>query len=65
MIKHQSGETASKIWNSKRWFSYFKVSWNIHLHTVFELCNAHKLDSLCVVIMIGLHWSNWWYLCHC
>jgi hypothetical protein len=34
------------------------VSWNSHLHTPFELCNAHKLDSLSVIIMTGLHWGN-------
>jgi hypothetical protein len=44
MIKPPSGEIASKIRNSKRWYPYFKVSWNFHLHNLFELFNAHKLD---------------------
>jgi hypothetical protein len=58
MIKPPSGETPSKIQNSKRWYPYFKVSWNFYLHNLFELCNAHKLDSLSILIMIGLHWVN-------
>jgi hypothetical protein len=56
MIKPPSGETTSKIQN--RWYLYFKVTWNFYLHNLFELCNAHKVDSLSVLIMIGLHWSN-------
>jgi hypothetical protein len=58
MIKPPSGEIPRKIQYSKRWYPYFKVSWNFHLHTPFELCNAHKLDSLFVLIMIGLYWGN-------
>jgi hypothetical protein len=58
MIKPPSGDIPSKIRYSKRWYPYFKVSWNSHLHTHFKLCNAHKLDSLSVIIMIGLHWGN-------
>jgi hypothetical protein len=61
MIKPPSDETPSKIRNNKRWYPYFKVRWNIHLLTVLQLCNAHKLDCLSIVIMLGLHWSNWWY----
>jgi hypothetical protein len=58
MIKPPSGEIPSKIRYSKRWYPYFKVSWNSHLHTLFELWNAHKLDSLSVIIMTRLHWAN-------
>jgi hypothetical protein len=58
MIKPPSGETSSKIRHSKRWYPYFKVSCNFHLHNLFELCNAHKLDSMSVFIMIGLYWGN-------
>jgi hypothetical protein len=58
MIKPPSGETTSKIRNSKGWCPYFMVRWNFHLHNLFELCNAHKLDSLSILIMIGLHWGN-------
>jgi hypothetical protein len=58
MIKPPSGEIPSKIRHNKRWYPYFNVSWNFHLYTLFELCNAHKLDSLSVLIMIGLYWGN-------
>jgi hypothetical protein len=58
MIKPPSSEIPSKIRYSKRWYPYFKVSWNFYLHTLFELCNAHKLDSLYVLILIGLHWGK-------
>jgi hypothetical protein len=58
MIKPPSGDILSKIKYSKRWYPYFKVSWNSHLHTHFELFNAHKLDSLSVIIMTRLHWGN-------
>jgi hypothetical protein len=58
MIKPPSGETPSKIRHSKRWCPYFKVSWNFDLHNLFELCNAHKLYSLSVLIMIGPHCGN-------
>jgi hypothetical protein len=57
-IKPPSGDIPSKIRYNKRWYPYFKVSWNSHLHTHFELCNAHNLDSLSIIIMIGLHWGN-------
>jgi hypothetical protein len=46
-----SVDIPSKIRYIKRWYPYFKVSWNSHLHTHFELCNAHKFDSLSVIIM--------------
>jgi hypothetical protein len=58
MIKPPSGDIPSKIRYSKRWYMYFKLSWNSHLHTHFELYNAHKLDSMYLIIMTGLHWGN-------
>jgi hypothetical protein len=51
MIKPPSGDLPSKIRYSKRWYPYFKVSWNPHLHTHFELYDAYKLDSMSVIIM--------------
>jgi hypothetical protein len=33
MIKPPSGDIPSKIRYSKRWYPYFKVSWNSHLHS--------------------------------
>jgi hypothetical protein len=58
MIKPLSGDIPSKIRYSKRWYPYFKVSWNSYLHTLFKLCNAHKLDSMSVIIITGQHWGN-------
>jgi hypothetical protein len=58
MINPPSGDIPSKIRYNKRWYPYFKVSWNSHLPTHFKLCNTYKLDSLFVIIMIGLDWGN-------
>jgi hypothetical protein len=35
MIKPPSGETPSKIRHSKRWYPYFKVSYNFHVAQSF------------------------------